>query len=127
VRLRERRGEIERAGGALAGISVDAPSQTAALEARLAEDGGPLGFPLLCDGTRQATRAFGVYDSEHDIALPAVVILGADGRVAWKHVGESITDRPEEDDVIAALEALRGGSAPPSEPAPRERVRTSRH
>ncbi len=115
VRLRDRRAEIERAGGALAAISVDAPEVSAKLASELAADGGPLGFPLLSDPSRAAVKAFGVHDAEHDIALPAVLILGERGEVAWKHVGDGILDRPEEDAIIGALAALtRGGKpAPP--------------
>ena len=47
-----------------------------------------------------------MYDREHDIALPAILILDADGRIVWKYVGESITDRPEEDAVLKALDEL---------------------
>ncbi len=107
MRLRERRSEIEKAGGALAAVSVDPPAEAALLEAQLAEDGGPLGFPVLSDPTGAATRSFGVYDAEHDIALPAIVIVDASGKVAWKYVAESVTDRPEEDDVLRAVEGLR--------------------
>jgi peroxiredoxin len=116
VRLRGAREEIERAGGALAAISVDAPEDSAALAAKLAEDGGPLGFPLLCDPTRAAAKAFGVYDSEHDIALPAILILGRDRRVAWKYVGESVFDRPAEKDVVAALDRIVAGEPPAAPP-----------
>ena len=103
MRLRERRAEIAAAGGVLAAISVDRPETSQALARRLAADGGPLGFPLLSDPTRATIKAYGLHDAAHDIALPAVLVLGPDGRIAWKHAGEGVTDRPPEDDVIAAL------------------------
>jgi peroxiredoxin len=105
------RAEIEEAGGALAAISVDAPEDSAKLAKRLADDGGPLGFPLLCDPSGEATRAFGVFDAEHDIALPAIVILGRDRRVAWKYIGESVPDRPPEREIVHALDRIRAGAA----------------
>ena len=119
MRLRERLGELEAAGGALAAISVDAPDDSAALMRRLEHegDGGPLGFPLLSDASRATVKAYGVHHVERDIAIPAVLIVGRDGTIAWKRVGDSMMDRPPEDDVIRALEALK--AAPPAGKSPR--------
>lgn len=90
----------------LVAISVDPPEKTRAMLAGRAEAGEALTFPVLCDPTRAAVEAYGVHDRAHDIALPATVILDRQGRVAWKYVGESIVDRPDEAAVLEALRAL---------------------
>jgi hypothetical protein len=47
-----------------------------------------------------------VYDAAHDIAIPSVLILDRQGKVAWKYIGESFIDRPEEEDLVTALKRL---------------------
>ncbi len=91
---------------ARAAISVDKPEESRAFAKKLEDGERPLGFPLLCDPSRAAVKAFGVYDSEHDIALPAVLILNRDGKIVWKYVGDNMTDRPAEDAIVAELRRL---------------------
>ena len=106
VRLRDKTQAIKQAGGVLVAVSVDPPKDSKALLARMRSEGHPIEFPLLCDPSRAAVKAMGVYDAEHDIALPSVLILDREGKVAWKHIGESIVDRPAEEELIAALKRL---------------------
>lgn len=106
VRLREKTEAIKAAGGDLVAVSVDRPEDSKALLARLKQEGTPLEFPLLCDPSRAAVRAMGVYDAAHDIALPSTMILDRGGKIAWKYVAESIMDRPAEDELISALKRL---------------------
>jgi peroxiredoxin len=42
------------------------------------------------------------------VPLPAVFVVGADGRVAWSHVDPSWRRRAEPDDVVARVAALGG-------------------
>jgi len=106
VRLQKRNAEIEAAGGRIVAISIDSPSDSKALLQQLKEDGTPLSFTLASDPEAKTIKAFGVFDRAHGISLPAVVILDKKGKIAWKHVGESILDRPEEGQLIASLKAL---------------------
>ncbi len=94
-------------------ISVDEPKDTRALVERQNQRGAPLALALACDPTRKATKAFGVYDYDHDIALPATLILDKKGEIAWKYIGDSVFDRPEEDALVAALKRL-SAAAPPT-------------
>lgn len=110
MRLQKRLVEIERAGGHVAAISVDAPARTAAMLDRLPTEGGEgarIAFPVLSDPGGKTAQAYGVYDREHDIALPATVIVSPLGEIVWTHVGDTITDRPPEDEIIAALGRAR--------------------
>lgn len=94
----------------LAGISADPVEDT-----RAWQDEEPpwerIDFPLLSDVDLAVTKAYGVYDAAHEIALPAVVVVHADGTVRWTRVGESMADRPSPDEVI---EAVRQLGPPPS-------------
>lgn len=65
-----------------------------------------LGFPVTCDPDREASKAFGVYDAPHDIALPAILIVDRAGKVVWSYVGENVFDRPEEAQLLETLRAL---------------------
>ena len=77
---------------------VDDTSTNAALTEKLG-----LSFPILSDPELSATRAFGVEDVGKDIALPATVIVGADGKVRWVYVGDRPADRPLVPDVLRVL------------------------
>lgn len=81
------------------------------------EDGEPLGYPLLCDPSRAAVKALGVYDRENDIALPSTLIVDGDGRIVWKYVGGTAADRPDEESILQALDGLRGARPGPGDAA----------
>lgn len=89
----------------VAGISADPVEDT-----RAWQDEEPpweqVKFPLLSDPDMAVTRAYGVYDAAHEIALPAVVVVHTDGTVRWTRVGESMADRPIADEVIEAVRRL---------------------
>ncbi len=74
-------------------ISVDPPE---ALRAMVDQERLP--FPVLADPSREVTRAFGLLHSGagpggSDIALPANLLIGADGRLLWKYVSPRVQDR----------------------------------
>lgn len=77
---------------------VDGTDTNAALSRKLG-----LSFPILSDPRLEATRAFGVEDVGKDIALPATVVVGADGNVLWIYVGDRPADRPLIPDVLRVL------------------------
>jgi peroxiredoxin len=106
VQLQGKRAEIKAAGGTLIAISADSPEQSRALIAKLDARGHALEFPLLTDPDRAACKALGVYDKDHDIALPAIVILDRKGKIAWTYAGENVFDRPEEAELIQTLQGL---------------------
>ena len=108
VRLRDKHAEITAAGGALLAISVDTPDKTQGMLDMLKQKEMALPFPVVCDPTKATVKAHGVYDHAHDIALPAILILDKAGKVAWKYVGESVFDRPEEAELVATLTRLKG-------------------
>jgi hypothetical protein len=40
-----------------------------------------------------------------DIAVPAVFVVRKDGAIAWKQVGENMTDRASPRDILAQVRA----------------------
>ena len=57
----------------------------------------PVGFPVLLDQDSQTTRAWQAK------LLPATYIVGTDGRIRYRHVGELDWSRPEVRDLILGL------------------------
>jgi thiol-disulfide isomerase/thioredoxin len=57
----------------------------------------PLGFPILLDRDAKTTRAW------HAKVLPATYIVGADGAIRYRHVGELDWSKPEVRKQIVAL------------------------
>jgi peroxiredoxin len=43
-----------------------------------------------------------------DIAVPSVFIIGKDGRIHYRHIGESVSDRPSPSDIIDAIKKIEG-------------------
>ncbi len=106
MRLEAQRSAIEAAGGQLLALSSDASEKITSLLSKLSDEGTPLGFPVLSDPSRAAIKALGVYDAEHDIGLPAVMIIDREGTLRWQYVGENVTDRPAEQALVDALKSL---------------------
>jgi peroxiredoxin len=84
-------------------ISVD----PAADSSKLAADLG-LHFPLLSDADLRVASAYGVAMKGRDIAVPSVFVVRRDRTIAWKKIGEEMTDRPSTSDV---LEQVRKAAA----------------
>lgn len=93
-------------GGVLAAISADPVADSEAWLNEL-DPAERIGFPVLSDSALQVARAYGVVDHAHGMALPALVVVGADdGTIRWKRISESIADRPDWEvirDVLAEL------------------------
>lgn len=67
-------------------------------------------FPVLADPDGKVARLYGVYDLLGDgLAAPATFVIWSDGTVKWRHVGESIDDRPSAGDVLLRVQRLALG------------------
>jgi len=64
-------------------------------------------FPLVHDEDLRAALAYGVAMDGEDIAVPAVFVIDAEGRIRWKQVGESLWDRPSVEDILARVDEVR--------------------
>ena len=95
-------------------ISVDPPEVSKELAAKLAADKrGEINFPLLSDPNHQTIEAYGLRDPAYDsqkfagIPHPAVYVIDKNGVVVWAKVESDYRKRPTNDEIRAALDALK--------------------
>lgn len=66
-------------------------------------------FPILSDEDKDAAiRPLG-FDDEKDprkISKPGVVIISPEGEIVYRYIGRDFADRPDEDEILDALEGL---------------------
>jgi peroxiredoxin Q/BCP len=64
-------------------------------------------YPILADPDHRVAEAYGVYNLLGDgLATPAVFVINKSGQIAWSHIGQNISDRPDNQTI---LEHLPGG------------------
>ena len=95
-------------------ISVDPPDAGKELVAKLAADKrGEINFPLLSDPNHRTIEAYGLRDPAYDgqkfagIPHPAVYVIDKNGTVAWAKIESNYRQRPTNDEIRAALNALK--------------------
>ncbi len=118
-------GAFTRRGGQVAAISVDPPAANAAMVEKL-----QLPFPLLSDpGGEQVLKPYDSWNAAQSIAKPAIFVIAPDGREVYRHESDDFMDRPDDGDVLAALESLSlparqsaTGPVPHIAPQPSERA-----
>lgn len=95
-------------------ISVDPPDVSREFAAKLAADGrGELTFPLLSDPDHRTIDAYGLHDPAYDggkfagIPHAAVYVIDKKGIVAWAKVESNYRERPANNEIRAALNALK--------------------
>ncbi len=95
------RGELESLGARLVGVSVDDMKTSAALAGQLG-----LGFPLAADPTlKLAIAPYGVAMKGEPLAVPATFVIRPDRTIAWRYIGETMTDRPQSAMVLDVVRA----------------------
>lgn len=64
-------------------------------------------FAVLSDENAAVAKDYGVYNLLNDgVATPSAVIVSPGGDIEWKYVGESVSDRPTPDQILAQLDRL---------------------
>jgi peroxiredoxin len=96
--------EFESRGAQVAGISVDSPPDNARMVGKLL-----LPFPLLSDPEGELARRCGLWNAEEGVAVPSTIVVDRPGKVSYLYAGKDLADRPEEDEVFAALDGLDSG------------------
>ena len=86
----------------VAAVSADSPAESRALAERLG-----IGLPLYSDAEGAAARAYGVWDADDEIALPATFVIARGGRLVYRYVGTSKSDRPPVSEILTALESAK--------------------
>ena len=95
-------------------ISIDPPEVSKEFAVKLAADGqGEIRFPLLSDPDHRTIDAYGLRDSAYDggkfagIPHAAVYVIDKKGIVRWAKVESNYRERPANDEIRTALNALR--------------------
>jgi peroxiredoxin len=95
-------------------ISVDAPDVSKTLAEKIASDGkGAVSFPLLSDPDHKIIDTYGLRDPAYagervyGIPHPAVFVIDQDGKVRWARVESNYRERPTNQQIRTALDAIR--------------------
>ena len=95
-------------------ISVDPPNVSKDFAEKIASDGkGAVNFPLLSDPEHKIIDAYGLRDPAYEgqkvygIPHPAVYIINKTGKVAWSKIESNYRERPTNQEIRAALDALK--------------------
>jgi len=67
-----------------------------------------LPFPLLSDPRGDLIKRYGLWDEEEGVAVPSIVVVGRSGEIRYLYSGSDFADRPDDEEVFAALEGLDG-------------------
>jgi peroxiredoxin len=95
-------------------ISIDPPDVSKDFAQKIAADGkGDLNFPILSDTDNKIIDEYGLSDpaykgtSHYGIPHPAVYVIDKSGRVAWAKIESNYRERPANEAIRAALDALK--------------------
>lgn len=95
-------------------ISVDPPETSKDFAAKIAADGkGAVNFSILSDPGHKTIDAYGLRDPAYEgqkvfgIPHPAVFVIDKEGKVAWSKVEANYRERPTNQEIRAALDALK--------------------
>jgi peroxiredoxin len=78
-----------RKGVGVAAISVDEREDSVTFARQIGAK-----YPLLYDDGLRTALAYGVAMKGRDIPVPATFVVLPGGRIYWRKVGESVSDRP---------------------------------
>jgi hypothetical protein len=116
---------LAQAGALVVGVSVDDVGRNAAMTEKL-----ELPFPLLADTDGEgAIKPIGVWDEDGEIARTSLVVFSPAGEDVLRYVSADYADRPNDEDVLAAVRRLElparpapAGIHPHGEPRPSQRA-----
>ena len=96
------------------GISIDNHADSKELAGKIAADKkGDIKFPLLSDWDSRVVDAYGLRDPRYKgqsiegVPYPAVYVIDKTGRVVWSRVDKDYSKRPPNQEIRAALDALK--------------------
>ena len=83
------------------------------IEKIAADGGGRIAFPLLSDPQHRVIDAYGLEDPRYlkqrraGIPYPAAYVIDKAGRIAWSRIDIEYRERPPNNEIRAALDALK--------------------
>lgn len=96
--------EFEERSAQVAGVSVDPPQNNARMVGKLL-----LSFPLLSDPRGELMKRLGLWDAQDGVAVPSVIVIDRSGEIRYLYTGSDLADRPDEEEVLAALRGIPAG------------------
>lgn len=96
--------QFESRGASLIAVSADSLEDARAMVERL-----ELTYAVASNTELDVIDAYGVRHEGRDIAVPATFVLSGEGKVIYRRVGETVSDRPESE---LLLDVLDGGGTP---------------
>ena len=97
----------------LLAVSVDTPTQSREFATKIAADGkGKIEYQILSDPGHRVIDAYGIRDPDYNgqkfegIPRPTVYVIDKMGRITWMKVEMNYQERPTNEDIRAALNAL---------------------
>lgn len=116
MRLASRQKDFEALGIRLVAVSYD---EVAVLQRFAAASKGRLAYPLLADPDSTMIRAFGVLNTDygpdhrwHGVPYPVLLLVTPEGRVVLKWAEARYQQRPEVEEVLAAIRAWQAKTSP---------------
>lgn len=91
----------------LLAISADAPADSATFARR---EGIP--YPLLADVDRAVARAYVGVNDDDDTAVPGVVVIRGDGKIAFRQIATSKDDRLTAAQILSEVDRTLGTRGP---------------
>ena len=95
-------------------ISVDPADVSRGFAKKIASDGkGEVNFPILSDPDHKTIDIYGLRDPAYQgqkfdgIPHPAVYVIDKTGKVTWAKVESNYRERPTNQEIRAALDALK--------------------
>lgn len=95
-------------------VSVDNPAESREFAEKIAADGrGAIAFPLLSDPDHRVIDGYGLRDQAYTgqkfdgIPHPAVYVIDTAGRIAWARIFQDYKQRPSNQEIRSALDALK--------------------
>ncbi len=95
-------------------VSVDSHEESREFAKKIAQDGrGTVNFPLLADPDSRVIDAYGLRDPAYagqtveGIPHPTVYVIDKAGSIKWAMVESDYKKRPANDEIRAALDALK--------------------
>ncbi len=95
-------------------ISVDPADVSKDFAKKIASDGkGEVNYPILSDPDHKIIDSYGLHDPAYErqkfdgIPHPAVYVIDKTGKVTWAKVESNYRERPANDEIRAALTALK--------------------
>ncbi|MFL2640324.1 MAG: peroxiredoxin family protein [Dehalococcoidia bacterium] len=100
--LQSRYSEFRDRNSEILAISIDSLDEVRNMTSLVQPD-----FHILSDDQATVSKNYQVFDVLDDrLAAPAVFIVGKDGSILWRRIGENAGDRPSSDEILSQLSRL---------------------